>query len=336
MSPIATVATASEGATIDPNVPNSLTPSDGPDRDQAAATSAEQPVERELTSLSKPEDYCAIPVSNTIMEATTEAALDFTELSPFVLRAETDLNRPVGLTYGLDNGLNLTNPTLYAPLCMGQEDPFNGSNHGQPLASSIPGRKMPDFRDTVLDGAGAAMTTVDDTGQASTGQGCSTGAGVKPFGGTHRHTSPPSIVQAKKGPTRKESKEERTKRVVGWLVRELQTHPDYRDFQKQLHHVRDNPCAVKIWKLGVDLSEAYSGDGEYLKISKGEICQALGVGPTWLSAANEAVRIVRTYGEGGTHRAQLFIDKITSTAGAREGSTKLLDWLKTWSKEHPV
>ncbi|KAH9008734.1 hypothetical protein EDB85DRAFT_2163915 [Lactarius pseudohatsudake] len=335
------VATASEGATIDPNIPNLLTPSDGPDRDQAAATSAEQPVEREVTNLSKPEDYCAIPVqSNTVMEATTEAALDFTEPSPFVLGAETNFNRPAGLTYGLDDGLDLTNPTLYAPLGMGQEHPFNGSNHGQPLASSIPGRKMPDFPDTVLDGAGAAPTTVDDTGQTSTGQGCSTGAGVKPFGGTHRHTSPPSFVRAKKGPTRKESKEERTRRVVGWLVGELQTHPNYRDFQSQLHHVRDNPGAVKSWKLGVEFLNAYSGvrlvDGEYRKISKVELSQALGVGKTWLSDANKAVRIVQTYGEGGTHRSQLFIDKITSTAGVPEGSTKLLDWLKTWSKEHPV
>ncbi|KAH9025358.1 hypothetical protein EDB83DRAFT_2526816 [Lactarius deliciosus] len=273
------------------------------------------------------------------MEATTEAALDFNKLSPFMLGAETNFNRPVGPTYGLNDRLNLMNPTLYAPLDMGQEHPFNGSNHGQLLVSSIPSCKMPDFPDIVLDGAGAMTTTVDNTGQASTGQGCSTDASVKPFRGTHRHTSPPSFVRAKKGPTRKESKEERTRRVVG-LVGKLQTHPDYCNFQSQLHHVRDNLGAVKSWKLGVDFSRAYSRvhlvDGEYQKISKGELSQALSVSKTWLSNTNKPVRIMQMYGEGGTHHSQLFINKITSTAGVPEGSTKLLDWLKTWSKEHPV
>ncbi|KAH9025767.1 hypothetical protein EDB84DRAFT_1563965 [Lactarius hengduanensis] len=322
LSTVEGVATASEGATIDPNVPNLLTPSDGPDRDQAAATSAEQPVEREVTNLSKPEDYCAIPVqSNTVMEATTEAALDFTEPSPFVLGAETNFNRPAGLTYGLNDGLDLTNPTLYAPLGMGQEHLFNGSNHGQPLASSIPGREMPDFPDTVLDGAGATTTTVDNTGQTSTGQGCSTGAGVKPGPSEghivirlHHH-----LCGRRRVPPEKSPKKNGPGELSGGL---------------------DNPGAVKSWKLGVEFLNAYSGvrlvDGEYRKISKVELSQALGVGKTWLSDANKAVRIVQTYGEGGTHRSQLFIDKITSTAGVPEGSTKLLDWLKTWSKEHPV
>ncbi|KAH9178190.1 hypothetical protein EDB89DRAFT_1929779 [Lactarius sanguifluus] len=202
---------------------------------------------------------------------------------------------------------------------------------------------MPDFPDkglnfTVLDGDGAVTTTVDDTGQASTGQGCSTAAGV--IRGTHRHTSRPSPMRAKKGPTRKESKEERTQRVVRYLIGELEAHPDHRDFRSTLHHVRDNPGAVKSWKFGVDFLKAHSGvclvDGEYRKIPKDYVSTALGVGKTWLSEANEAMEIVQTYGEGGTHRSQPFIDKITSTAGVPEGCTKLRKWLITWKAEHPV
>ncbi|KAI9430465.1 hypothetical protein H4582DRAFT_2210420 [Lactarius indigo] len=355
------VATASKVATIDSNVPNLPIPSDdrhvlsahssndrqvlgSSDRDQAAVASAEQPVEGEVTDLSKLEDHCAIPVqSNDVTGATTqEAALDFNEPSPFVLGAGIDFNKPAGPTYSLDDGLDFTNLALLATR---QLTCVKGSNHGQPLASNISGCKMPDFPDkgsnfTALDGAGAVTTTVDDTGQSSTGHDCSTAAGVRPFRATYRHTSRSSFVRAKMGPTRKASKTERTKRIVGCLIDELKLHPDYNDFQSTLHHVRDNPGAVKSWKFGVDFLKAHSGvclvDGEYRKISKLEVSTALGVGKTWLSEANDAVKIVQTYGEGGTHRSQPFIDKITSTAGVPEGRTKLLQWLKTWRDEHPV
>ncbi|KAH9022363.1 hypothetical protein EDB83DRAFT_2320310 [Lactarius deliciosus] len=280
------VATTSEGATIESNVPNLLIPSDdrhvvfahsnddrqvwgSPDRVQAAAVSVEQPVEGEVTDLSTPEDHCVIPVKlKKVTGATTQAAaLDYNEPSAFVLGAEINFDKPAGLTYGLDDGLDLTDPASYAPLGTGQEQPFNltcakGSNYGQPLASNIPGRKMPDFPDkglnfTVLDGDGAVTTTVDDTGQASTGQGCSTAAGV--IRGTHRHTSRPSPMRAKKGPTRKESKEEWTQRIVRCLIDELKAHPDYHDFRSTLHHVRDNPGTVKSWKFVVDFLKAHSG-----------------------------------------------------------------------------
>jgi hypothetical protein len=64
--------------------------------------------------------------------------------------------------------------------------------------------------------------------------------------------------------------------------------------------------------------------------------KALNIGPSWFFDANKAVGIVRKYGEGGTHCSQPVIDKITSTVGAPEGSTKLLQWLKTWETEHPI
>lgn len=46
--------------------------------------------------------------------------------------------------------------------------------------------------------------------------------------------------------------------------------------------------------------------------------------------------IVRKYGEGGDHPSQQVINKITVTDEEAEGSTKLLEWLKTWETEHPV
>jgi hypothetical protein len=72
------------------------------------------------------------------------------------------------------------------------------------------------------------------------------------------------------------------------------------------------------------------------KVLKIDIMKALNIGPSWFFDANKAVGIVQKYGEGGTHCSQPVIDKITSTVGAPEGSTKLLQWLKTWETEHPI
>lgn len=66
-----------------------------------------------------------------------------------------------------------------------------------------------------------------------------------------------------------------------------------------------------------------------------DILKALSIGTSWYFDARKAVHIVRKYGEGGTHRSQQVIDNITSTAKAPAGSTKLLQWLKTWEEEHP-
>lgn len=62
----------------------------------------------------------------------------------------------------------------------------------------------------------------------------------------------------------------------------------------------------------------------------------LSIGTSWLFDAKKAVDIVRKYGEGGTHPSQPVIDKIACTAGAPEGSTKLLHWLRTWETDHPI
>lgn len=64
--------------------------------------------------------------------------------------------------------------------------------------------------------------------------------------------------------------------------------------------------------------------------------KALSIGQSWFFDASKAVGIMRKYGEGGTHHSQQVIDNIASTAEAPEGSTKLLQWLKTWEKEHPI
>jgi hypothetical protein len=47
------------------------------------------------------------------------------------------------------------------------------------------------------------------------------------------------------------------------------------------------------------------------------------------------VNIVRLFGEGGTHQSVEFITKVTST-DEKQGSTKLLAWLKAWEGAHPA
>jgi hypothetical protein len=47
------------------------------------------------------------------------------------------------------------------------------------------------------------------------------------------------------------------------------------------------------------------------------------------------VNIIQTYGEGGMHMSEEFVTKVKST-DEKEGSTKLLAWLKNWAQEHPV
>jgi hypothetical protein len=46
------------------------------------------------------------------------------------------------------------------------------------------------------------------------------------------------------------------------------------------------------------------------------------------------VNIVQLFGEGGTHQSVEFIAKVTST-DEKQGSTKLLAWLKVWADAHP-
>lgn len=202
------------------------------------------------------------------------------------------------------------------------------------------------------------MTTFDGTSQTSTGHGCSTVTDVKPSRKTHISAHQSSFRQSQNNLTRKTAKLERTTQNVEWLMKELESCPGYDDFCSTLNHIRDNPGAVRSWTFAVDFMEAHnktclivsaislyqlcyliwSGlqNGVLRKVPKVDIMKALSIGQSWFFDASKAVGIMRKYGEGGTHRSQQVIDNIASTAEAPEGSTKLLQWLKTWEKEHPI
>ncbi|KAI9445666.1 hypothetical protein BJY52DRAFT_1315735 [Lactarius psammicola] len=284
------------------------------------------------------EDRRATPVLSTNIMG---AVIDLNEPSAFVL---------AGPNSGLD-GADLINPASYGHL-------INGSNHEQPLTLDIPGYKTPDSpydgpNLTVSDGASApkdalgndaasfrvspsTLTNSTKPGYPATTstrqQGCSTTVGVEPFRSTH---APPHHDPAKLAT----KKAERTKQTVEWLVKELENRPGYAEFRSTLDHVRDNAVAVRSWTFAVDFVKAYNKsrhpvNGVYQKIKKIDATRALGVGSTWFCDATKAVSIVEKYGEGSTHRSQPVIDKVT--AGTPEGSTKLLQWLRTWEIEHPT
>ena len=76
-------------------------------------------------------------------------------------------------------------------------------------------------------------------------------------------------------------------------------------------------------------------NGRYKKIKVCDIKTALTIGGAWLCDAEKAVNIIRTFGEGGAHSSAEFIAKVTSTE-EKEGSTKLLAWLKNWARAHSM
>jgi hypothetical protein len=63
-------------------------------------------------------------------------------------------------------------------------------------------------------------------------------------------------------------------------------------------------------------------------IKKTEVQQALGVGSTWMSEANHAVRLLRRFGEGGTSLHCGVIEMCKSTdENAKVGARALLEYL---------
>ncbi|KAF8257787.1 hypothetical protein EI94DRAFT_1816931 [Lactarius quietus] len=340
------------------------------------ATSADQPIQGAAADSNEPDGHRTTPVhssddrqvqgSHDKGQATASVGAE----QP-VEGVATDSNEPgpAGPNYGI-GGLDTINPASYEPLGMGQGQLFNGSNNGQPLTFDISSYTMPDFTNNgsnfmVTDSAsvskdnpvhpfmsdnnnasfrdslpmftnanklgGYPTTAFDDAGQTSPGQACSTDVGAKPSRRTHGSA---------RDPTKRPSKQERSNKTVEWLMKELQSHPGYEEFRLTMNHIKDNPSAVRSWTFAVDFMEDYQKsclvNGAYQKISKLDITRALSVGISWFHDANKAVEILKKFGEGGTHSSQEVIDRISFTAGAPEGSTSLLRWLRTWETENPI
>ncbi|KAF8258001.1 hypothetical protein EI94DRAFT_1708414 [Lactarius quietus] len=248
---------------------------------------------------------------------------------------------PAGPNYGI-GGLDTINPASYEPLGMGQGQLFNltcvkGSNNGQPLTFDISSYTMPDFTNNgsnfmVTDSASVSKDNpvhpfMSDNNNASFRD-------AKPLLDKLAQQmlvpSPPEGHMAQQEiPPKDLQKQERASEP-----------PGYEEFRLTMNHIKDNPSAVRSWTFAVDFMEDYQKsclvNGAYQKISKLDITRALSVGTSWFHDANKAVEILKKFGEGGTHSSQEVIDRISFTAGAPEGSTSLLRWLRTWETENPI
>ena len=70
------------------------------------------------------------------------------------------------------------------------------------------------------------------------------------------------------------------------------------------------------------------------RIKKGDIYTALGIKETSLGDAEEATRILRIFGEGGTHPADEVVSKVSLTTDPPKGSVQLLKFLKAYDMAH--
>jgi hypothetical protein len=53
-----------------------------------------------------------------------------------------------------------------------------------------------------------------------------------------------------------------------------------------------------------------------------------------MSGAEQAVRVLNVYGEGGSHPAPEVVEKVAQRDEIPLGSGALLEWLLQWEKEH--
>jgi hypothetical protein len=96
---------------------------------------------------------------------------------------------------------------------------------------------------------------------------------------------------------------------------------------------------VASWQFAVHFRERYgqkscpvsdshqSRSAKGLRIKKKDVQDALGVGSTWMAEAQQAVDILRQYGEGGSSPRQAVIAKCASTS-EKAGARDLLAYLR--------
>ncbi|KIK32247.1 hypothetical protein CY34DRAFT_759548 [Suillus luteus UH-Slu-Lm8-n1] len=125
--------------------------------------------------------------------------------------------------------------------------------------------------------------------------------------------------------------------VAARLAEKVQAEPGYASFKAGQHRVQPNAAVVASWQFAVQFCERYSqkpcpvselgGSHQSQSLAKGprvkkkDVQDALGVGSTWMAEAQQAVHILRQYGEGGSSPRQAVIAKCASTsekAGARD------------------
>ncbi|KAJ6491520.1 hypothetical protein DFH09DRAFT_1104968 [Mycena vulgaris] len=124
-------------------------------------------------------------------------------------------------------------------------------------------------------------------------------------------------------------------RAVGNAARK-QSGETNGDVQK----VQENTGVVVSWNFVALISETYFGQADCdqgrqgRKIQKRSIQQALGVGSTSFAKAENAVHILKHYGEGGSSPVQAGMGQISLEVDKPKGVKVLYLFLVNWEKSH--
>ncbi|KAJ7895217.1 hypothetical protein B0H14DRAFT_3634951 [Mycena olivaceomarginata] len=128
---------------------------------------------------------------------------------------------------------------------------------------------------------------------------------------------------------------------VIWLSTEIKGLPGYEDYVNHRRKVQQNTGVVASWEFIALVSRTYFGQPSHItggrrtkKIKKKSIQDALGIGSTSLAEAENAARILKRYGEGGTDPAQAVINRVRMTEAKPKGAKVLYPFLLEWERAH--
>ncbi|KAJ7938980.1 hypothetical protein B0H13DRAFT_1851152 [Mycena leptocephala] len=129
---------------------------------------------------------------------------------------------------------------------------------------------------------------------------------------------------------------------IDWLTAELKTLPGYSDFNERRHKVQQNSGVVASWQFLALVSQNYFGKPSHIppqsrktkKIQKQSIHTTVGVKSMAFTEAENAVRILKRYGEGGSNPTQAVIDRIALKEDKPKGAKGLYPFLINWEKDH--
>ncbi|KII91419.1 hypothetical protein PLICRDRAFT_38191 [Plicaturopsis crispa FD-325 SS-3] len=131
-----------------------------------------------------------------------------------------------------------------------------------------------------------------------------------------------------------------TKTVIEELVRTVADDPGFIEFRSR-RGVRSFTDTVKMWRFAVQFVHRFSG--RYLpvpgmgnvKMNKNIVYGALGVGRTWMSDANKAMRIIDVYSGHSAHGVafKAMLERVDNEA---RGAGHLLRDLEEWAQSHDL
>ncbi|KAJ6544715.1 hypothetical protein B0H10DRAFT_1970099 [Mycena sp. CBHHK59/15] len=125
-----------------------------------------------------------------------------------------------------------------------------------------------------------------------------------------------------------------------WLRIQLRDRPGYQDFKDNQRKVQMNPGVAASWMFIANFSSEFFGEPSHIprrkKIQKKSIQDALKIRSTSLAEAENAARILKIYGENGTHPAQAVINCVALEEKPAGGAQKLYPFLVQWENAHKL